>query len=88
MDKDVYYLATDGSDPAIEEVSAVEGKAVILCEQADLNQEGEGLERMTHGDIAVWLATEDDITHIRIRRSQNDTELIEKPNFLGQIFGG
>ena len=87
MDKDAYYLVTEDSDLAVEEVPAVEGKAAILCEQADLNQSGEQLERMSYGDIAVLLAQRDDISHIRIRKTRNDTKLIEKPDFLNEILG-
>ena len=87
MDKTEYYLVTENSDLAIEEVPAVRGKAAILCEQADLNQEGEQLEKKSYGDIAVLLAPREDISHIRIRKSHEDTTLIEKPDFLNEIIG-
>jgi len=36
MDKDGYYIVTQGGAPAVEEVPGVEGKAAVVCERPDL----------------------------------------------------
>ena len=84
MDKEKYYIVTEGDAPAIEAIPSINGKAVILCEQPDLAEEGENLEPITYGDLPLLLQDRDDIQLIRIR-TYGGAKLIEKPDFLGEM---
>ena len=82
MDKDGYYLVTEGGAPAVEEVSEVGGKAAVVCERHDLAEEGETLEPITTGDLAFLLEARADIGYVRVRAPEGP-RTIEKPDFLG-----
>ena len=82
MDKDSYYIVTQGGAPAVEEVSEVGGKAAVVCERHDLAEEGETLEPITTGDLAFLLEARADIGYVRVRAPEGP-RTIEKPDFLG-----
>ena len=82
MDKDGYYLATEGGAPVVEEVSEVGGKAAVVCERPDSAEEGENLEPITSGDLAFLLEARADVGYVRVR-APGGTRTIEKPRFLG-----
>ncbi len=85
MDKDSYYIVTEGGAPAVEEVPEVEGKAAIVCERPDLAEEGETLEPVTFDDLTFLLEARSDIGYVRIRAPEGP-RTIEKPDFLGEAF--
>ena len=85
MDKDGYYLVTDGGAPAVEEVLESAGKAAIVCERPDLAEEGETLEPVTFDDLAFVLDARADIGYARVRTPEGP-RTIEKPRFLGAAF--
>ena len=82
MDRDGYYLVTEGGAPAVEEVSEVGGKAAVVCERHDLAEEGEILEPVTFDDLAFLLEAWADVGYVRVR-APGGTRTIEKPRFLG-----
>ena len=82
MDKDGYYIVTEGGAPAVEEVPAVNGKAAVVCERPELAEEGETLEPVTFDDLAFLLEARADIGYVRVRTPEGP-RTIEKPEFLG-----
>ena len=82
MDKDGYYIVTEGGAPAVEEVPAVGGKAAVVCERPDLAEEGETLEPVTFDDLAFLLEARADIEYVHVRTPEGP-RTIEKPDFLG-----
>ncbi len=85
MDKDGYYIVTQGGAPAVEEVPGVEGKAAVVCERPDLADEGETLEPVTFDNLALLLEARADIGYVLIRTPEGP-RTIEKPDFLGDAF--
>ena len=82
MDKDGYYLATEGGAPVVEEVSEVGGKAAVVCERPDLTEKGETLEPITYGDLAFLLEARADIGYVRVRTPEGP-RTVDKSDFLG-----
>ena|GEM_PF-2040856 len=82
MDKDIYYIVTEGEAPAVEEVPAVDGKAAVICERSDLAEEGETLEPINFSDLALLLDARADVGYVRIRSSEGP-RTVGKPEFLG-----
>lgn len=87
MDKDGYYIVTEGGVPAVEEVPAVGGKAAVFCERPDLAEEGEILEPITSGDLAFLLEALPDIGYVRVR-SPAGPRTVDKSDFDGSAFPG
>ncbi len=85
MDKDGYYIVTQGGAPAVEEVSGVEGKAAVVCERPDLADEGETLEPVPFDDLAFLLEARADIEYVRVRTPEG-LRTVSKPHFLGEAF--
>lgn len=85
MDKDRYYIVTEGGAPAVEEVPEVEGKAAVVCERPGLADEGETLEPVTFDDLAFLLEARADIGYVRVRTPEGP-RTVEKPRFLGEAF--
>jgi hypothetical protein len=84
MDKDGYYIVTEGGAPAVEEVSEVGGKTAVVCERPDLAEEGETLEPVTFDDLAFLLEARADIGYVHIRTPEG-SRTIEKPVFLRDV---
>jgi hypothetical protein len=82
MDKDSYYIVTEGGAPAVHEVPEVGGKAAVVCERPDLAEEGEPLEPINPSDLAFLLEARADIGYVQVRTSEG-LRTIEKPDFLG-----
>lgn len=61
MDKDIYYIVTEGGASAVEEVPAVDGKAAVVCGRPDLAEEGEFLEPINPSDLALLLDARADV---------------------------
>ncbi len=83
MDKNIYYIVTEGGAPAVEEVPAVDGKAAIVCERPDLAEEGETLEPINPSDLALLLDARVDVGYVRVRGPEGP-RTINKPEFLGE----
>ena len=83
MDKDIYYIVTEGGAPAVEEVPAVDGKAAVVCERPDLAEGGETSEPVTFDDLAFLLEARADIGYVRVRAPEGP-RTINKPEFLGE----
>ena len=82
MDKDIYYIVTEGGAPAIEEIPTVSGKAAIICERPDLAEGDETLEPINPSDLALLLDSRADIRYVRVRAPEGP-RTIAKPAFLG-----
>jgi hypothetical protein len=82
MDKDIYYIVTEGGAPAVEEVPAVDGKAAVVCERPGLAKEGETLEPINVSDLALLLDARADVGYVRIRAPEGP-RTVGKPEFLG-----
>jgi hypothetical protein len=82
MNKEGYYVVTDGGAPAVEEVPAVGGKAAVFCERPDLAEEGEILEPITSGDLAFLLEARADIGYVRVR-GPGGSRTVDKSDFSG-----
>ncbi|HZF57279.1 MAG TPA: hypothetical protein VEZ19_02250 [Rubrobacter sp.] len=85
VDKDIYYIVTEGGAPAVEEVLAVDGKAAVVCERPDLADEGETLEPINPSDLALLLDARVDVEYVRVRGSEGP-RTIAKPEFLGDAY--
>ncbi|MDQ3637026.1 MAG: hypothetical protein M3426_03395 [Actinomycetota bacterium] len=85
MDKDVYYIVTQGGAPAVEEVPEGAGKAAVVCERPDLADEGETLEPVPFDDLAFLLEARADIEYVRVRTPEG-LRTVSKPHFLGEAF--
>jgi hypothetical protein len=85
MDKDIYYIVTEGGAPAVEEVPAVDGKAAVVCERPDLAEEGETLEPINPSDLALLLDARADVGYVRFRTPEGP-RIINKPEFLGDKY--
>ncbi len=81
MDKDIYYIVTEGGAPAVEEVPAVDGKAAVICERLDLAEGDETLEPINPSDLALLLDSRADVGYVRIRTPEGP-RTIDKPEFL------
>ncbi|MDQ3318302.1 MAG: hypothetical protein M3522_13360 [Actinomycetota bacterium] len=81
MDKDIYYIVTEGGAPAVEEVLATGGKAAVVCERPDLAEEGETLEPTSPSDLALLLDARADVDHVRVRAPEGP-RTIDKSEFL------
>ncbi len=82
MNKDSYYLVTEGGAPAVEKLPAVDRKAAVVCEQSDLAGEGETLELINFSDLALLLDARADIGYVRVRTPEGP-KTVGKPEFLG-----
>lgn len=82
MDKDSYYIVTEGGAPAVEEVPAVNGKAAVVCERPDLAEEGETLEPINPSDLALLLDARSDVGFVLVRAPEGP-RTIGKFEFLG-----
>ena len=85
MDKDIYYIVTEGGAPAVEEVLAVDGKAAVVCERPDLAGEGETLEPINPSDLALLLDARADVGYVRVRAPEGP-RTINKPEFLRELY--
>ena len=81
MDKDIYYIVTEGGAPAVEEVPAFDGKAAVVCERPNLVEEGETLEPINPSDLALLLDARADVGYVRLRAPEGP-RTIDKPEFL------
>ena len=81
MNKDIYYVVTEGGAPAVEEVPAVGGKAAVICERPDLAEGDETLEPINPSDLALLLDSRADVWYVRIRAPEGP-KTIDKPKFL------
>ncbi|HEV2092363.1 MAG TPA: hypothetical protein VGR18_04270 [Rubrobacter sp.] len=82
MDKDIYYIVTEGGAPAVAEVPAVDGKAAVVCEQLDLAEEGEALESINPSDLALLLDARANVSYVHVRAPEG-LRTIDKLEFLG-----
>ena len=82
MDKDGYYVVTEGGAPAVEEIPGGGGKTAIVCERPDLAEEGETLESINSSDLALLLDARADIEYVRVRTPQGP-RTVDKLEFLG-----
>ncbi len=85
MDKDIYYIVTEGGAPAVEEVPAVDGKAAVVCERPDLAEEDETLEPINPSDLALLLDARADVGYVRFGTPEGP-RIINKPEFLGEKY--
>lgn len=85
MDKDGYYVVTEGGAPAIEEIPRGRGKAAVVCERPDLAEEGETLEPIAFDDLAFVLEARADIGYVRVR-TREGARTVDKSDFLGEAF--
>ena len=81
MDKDGYYLVTEGGAPAVEEAPGGE-KTASVCERPDLAEEGEPLTPVTFDDLAFLLEARADIGYVRVKTPEGP-RTVDKPRFLG-----
>ena len=84
MDKDIYYIVTEGGAPAVEEIPGG-GMATVVCERPDLAEEGETLEPINPSDLALLLDARADVGYVRVRTSEGP-RTINKPEFLGEKY--
>jgi hypothetical protein len=85
MDKDIYYIVTEGGAPAVEEIPTVGGKAAIICERPDLAEGDETLEPINPSDLALLLDSRPDVRYVRVRAPEGP-KTIAKPAFLGDAY--
>ncbi len=85
MDKDIYYIVTEGEAPAVEEVPAVDGKAAVICERLDLAEGDETLEPINPSDLALLLDSWADVGYVRVRAPEGP-RTINKPEFLRGLY--
>ncbi len=81
MDKDIYYIVTEGGAPAVEEVPATSGKVAVVCERPDLAEVGETLEPINPSDLALLLDARTDVDYVRVRAPEGP-RTIDKSVFL------
>ena len=81
MDKDIYYIVTEGRASAVEEVPAVDGTAAVVCERLDLAEEGETLEPINPSDLALLLDARAGVGYVRVRTPEGP-RTINKPESL------
>lgn len=85
MDKDIYYIVTEGGAPATEDVPPVDGKAAVVCERQDLAEEGEALESINSSDLALLLEARADVEYVRVRTPEG-SRTVDKLEFIGDAF--
>jgi len=85
MDKDIYYIVTEGGASTIEEIPTVSGKAAIICERPDLAEGDETLEPINPSDLALLLDSRADVRYVRVRTPEGP-KTIAKPAFLGDAY--
>jgi hypothetical protein len=82
MNKDIYYIVTEGGAPVVEEVPATGGKVAVVYERPDLAEEGETLEPINPSDLALLLDARADVDYVRVRAPERP-RTIDKSEFLG-----
>ena len=82
MERDTYFIVTEGGAPATEELPRTGGKAAVVCEMYDLAEEGETLESINSSDLALLLDARADVEYVRIRTPQGP-RTVDKLEFLG-----
>ncbi len=75
MDKDIYYIVTEGGAPAVEEVPATGGKVAVVCERPDLAEVGETLEPINPSDLALLLDARTGALTTRVEGLPGDLQL-------------
>ena len=81
MDKDIYYVVTEGGVPTVEEVPTVGGTAAVICERPDLAEGEETLDPINPSDLALLLDSQADVWYVRIKAPEGP-KTIDKPEFL------